>query len=354
VFHIYAYLGCWIVGASPATPKTLDSVATKPLLRVRNLAVCIRADANHRIRLLEGIDLDVCVGETVGLLGESGAGKTTLAMAILGLLPASNWVVEGSIEFEGVPLLHLRDNELRKIRGSRISLVHQDSSVLNPALRVGDQIVEVLRAHRTWKRQRYRDEALRLLQEVEMGDAERIYTAFPHQLSGGERQRIALAQALACQPALVIADEPTASLDSNTTAQILKLIGRLKRRFHTAFVVISHDYSILTDLSDRFMIMYSGRIVEQGFRGEVLQGPLHPYVSALFGCGLPLQMPNDREVGKSRMLTIAGGPPDPSRRTRGCDFENRCPDRMNVCRTRVPEEMHISNGHTVRCFKFGG
>jgi peptide/nickel transport system ATP-binding protein len=342
------------VGPSPATPRTLDSAAAKPLLRVRNLAVFIRADGNHRLRILEGIDLDVCVGETVGLLGESGAGKTTLAMAILGLLPASNWVVEGSIEFEGIPLLPLRDSELRRIRGSRISLVHQDSSVLNPALRVGDQIVEVLRAHRTWKRQRYKDEALALLREVEMRDVERIYAAFPHQLSGGQRQRIALAQALACQPALVIADEPTASLDSNTTAQILVLIGQLKRRLQTAFVVISHDYSILTDLSERLVVMYAGRIVEQGFRGEVLQGPLHPYTSALFGCGLPLQTPSDREVGKCRLLTIAGGPPDPNRCTRGCDFENRCPDRMNICRTRVPEEMHISNGHTVRCFKFGG
>jgi oligopeptide/dipeptide ABC transporter ATP-binding protein len=342
------------VGEWPATSRTLASAPTKPLLRVRNLAVCIRLDANRRIRLLDSIDFDVYVGETVGLLGESGAGKTTLARAILGLLPASNCVVEGSIEFEGVPLLHLRDNELRKIRGSRISLVHQDSSVLNPALRVGDQIVEVLRAHRTWTKQRYRDEAIALLQEVEMREAERIYAAFPHQLSGGQRQRVALAQALACQPALVIADEPTASLDSNTTAQILGLLGRLKRRFHTAFLVISHDYSILTDLADRFMIMYSGRIVEQGSRGEVLLGPLHPYASALFRCGLPLETPNDREVGKGRMLTIAGGPPDTSRAARGCDFENRCPDRMDICRTRVPEEMHISNGHTVRCFKFGG
>ena len=128
-----------------------------------------------------------------------------------------------------------------------------------------------------------------LLQEVEMRDAERIYAAFPHQLSGGQRQRIALAQALACQPALVIADEPTASLDPNTTSEILGLLGRLKRRFHTAFLVISHDFSILTNLSDRIMIMYAGRIVEQGSRDEVLQEPLHPYTRALFRCGLPLQ-----------------------------------------------------------------
>jgi oligopeptide/dipeptide ABC transporter ATP-binding protein len=341
------------VRASPATPRTLDSAATKPLLCVRNLSVWIRADANHRIRLLRGIDLDMCVGETVGLLGESGAGKTTLAMAILGLLPASNCVVEGSIEFEGVPLLQLRDNELRKIRGSRISLVYQHSSILNPALRVGDQIAEVLRAHSAGTKQRYRDEVISLLQEVEMPDAERIYAAFPHQLSGGQRQRIALAQALACRPALVIADEPTASLDASTTAQILGLVARLKRRFNTAFLVISHDYSILTELSDRFMIMYSGRIVEQFSRDEVLQGPLHPYASALFRCGLPLQTPNDRGVGKCRMLTIAGRPLDPSRETIGCDFENRCPDRMNICRTRAPGHINVSNGHMVRCFKFG-
>jgi oligopeptide/dipeptide ABC transporter ATP-binding protein len=187
-----------------------------------------------------------------------------------------------------------------------------------------------------------------------MPDAERIYAAFPHQLSGGQRQRIALAQALACQPALVVADEPTASLDPNTTSEILELLGRLRRRFQTAFLLISHDYSILTRLADRIMIMYAGRIVEQGSRDEVLREPLHPYTSALFKCGLLLQAPDNREGGKGRMPTIAGQPPDPSRATFGCDFESRCPHRMGICRTRVPEEMHVSHAHTVRCFKFGG
>jgi oligopeptide/dipeptide ABC transporter ATP-binding protein len=342
------------VATSTATPSVRDPGASAPLLRVRDLAVSIRGDANHRLRPLKGIDLDVCAGETVGLLGESGAGKTTLAMAIMQLLPASNCVVEGSIEFQGVPLLTLGENELRKIRGARIALVYQDSSVLNPMLRVGDQIVEVLRAHFNWTRRQYRDKAMSLLQEVELRDAERIYEAFPHQLSGGQRQRIALAQALACQPALVIADEPTASLDPNTTSDILGLLDQLKRRCHTAFLVISHDHTILTNLSDRIMIMYAGRIVEQGSRDQVLREPLHPYTCALFRCGLPLQMPNGREVGKCRMPTIAGRLPDASGATSGCDFENRCPDRMNICRTRVPAEMCVSNAHTLRCFKFGG
>jgi oligopeptide/dipeptide ABC transporter ATP-binding protein len=311
------------------------------------------ADANHRIRPLADIDFDIWAGETVGLLGESGAGKTTLAMAILRLLPVSS-CVEGSIEFKGVPLLTLQETELRKIRGSSISLVYQDSSVLNPVLRAGDQIVEVLRAHLTGTSQQYREKAMSLLADVEMRDAERIFAAFPHQLSGGQRQRVALAQALACQPALVIADEPTASLDPGTSSEILGLLGRLKRRFRTSFLLISHDFSVLTDLADRIMIMYAGRIVEQGSRDEVWREQFHPYASALFRCGLLLETRNDRETGKRRMPTISGQPPDSSGTTHGCAFENRCPDRMTICRTRVPEERSVSNAHTVRCFKFGG
>jgi peptide/nickel transport system ATP-binding protein len=335
-------------------PRFRDQVSTTPLLKVRNLAVCIRVADNRRIKALEDVDFDIWAGETVGLLGESGAGKTTLAMAILRLLPALSCVVEGSIEFEGVPLSTLKERELRKIRGSRISLVYQDSSVLNPVMRVGDQIVEVLRAHLMWTKHQYRDKAMSLLEELEMGDAERIYAAFPHQLSGGQRQRIALAQALACQPALVIADEPTASVDPDTASEILGLLRRLKQRSQTAFLVISHDYSILRQLSDRIMVMYAGRIVEQGSRDEVLQQPLHPYTSALFRCGLLPEMPNHREVGKCRMPTIAGWSLDPEAATLGCDFENRCRDRMNICRARVPKEVQVSNTRRVRCFKFGG
>jgi peptide/nickel transport system ATP-binding protein len=327
---------------------------TTQLLRVRNLAVVVRTGADRPIRPLVDIDFDVSAGEIIGLLGESGAGKTTLAMAILRLLPASQCVIEGSIEFEGVPLLALRENELRKIRGSKISLVYQDSSMLNPVLRVGDQIAEVLRAHFTWAKHQYRDEVMSLLQEVEMRDAERIYSAFPHQLSGGQRQRIALAQALACRPALVIADEPTASLDPSTTTEILGLLERLRRRCRTAFIVVSHDWSILKDISDRIMIMYAGRIVEQGSRAEVLQQPFHPYTDALLRCGVLPQTLNGPGPGKCRMSTISGRSPDRNGGILGCDFENRCPDRMSICRGLAPEEVHVSTVHSVRCFKFGG
>jgi oligopeptide/dipeptide ABC transporter ATP-binding protein len=341
------------VWTSNATLSSRDAVATAPLLKVRNLEVCIRGDGTHRISPLKQVSFDVGKDEMVCLLGESGAGKTTLAMAILGLLPASSSVVEGTIEFEGVPLLTLREQEMQRVRGAKISVVYQDSSVLNPVLRVGDQIVEVLQAHLDWGRQRCKQRACSLLEDLEMGDAERVYAAFPHQLSGGQRQRIALAQALACQPALVIADEPTASLDPDTSSEIVELLGRLKRRFHTSFLWITHDYSILTEVSDRIMIMYAGRIVEQGSRSEVLQGPMHPYTRALFRCGSLMPTPSDGRVGKGRMPTVPGRPPDPSSDTAGCDFENRCPDRMSTCCTRVPEQVRISNAHEVRCFKFG-
>jgi peptide/nickel transport system ATP-binding protein len=331
-----------------------DPVARTPLLQVRNLKVLIRADGKHQIRTLEDVELDVFSGETLGLLGESGAGKTTLALAILRLLPTSSYAVEGSVKFQGVQLLTRSEHELRRIRGSKISIVYQDPSVLNPALRVGDQIGEVLRAHFTWRRRQYRDKAMSLLRDVEMQDAERIYASFPHQLSGGQRQRIVIAQALACQPALVIADEPTASLDVDTTSEILGLLSRLKRRFDTSFLLISHEISTLTGLSDRIIIMYAGRLVERGSRGEMLKGPLHPYTRALFQCGSLLRMRNVRETGGCRLPTIAGRSPDPSVATLGCDFENRCPERMSICRTRIPGETHVSNAHTVRCFKFGG
>ncbi len=273
------------------------NAASEPLLQVRDLAVRIfpaathldatHLDATHEIRPLKRVSFQVQRGEVVGLLGESGAGKTTLALALMRLLPSSSQVVQGSIEFEGRPFLSLGERELRKIRGAGISLIYQDSTVLNPVLRVGDHLVEVPRAHHSWPRRRCRQKAIALLEDMELKDVDRIYAAYPHQLSGGQRHRIVIAQALACQPALVIADEPTASLDPDTALEIVELLGRLKRRFQTAFLLISHDLAPLARLADRIMVMYAGRIVEQGLRDEILQQPLHPYTRALLACAFP-------------------------------------------------------------------
>jgi ABC-type glutathione transport system ATPase component len=249
---------------SPQLSEGPDHKVGTPLLRVHNFGVSIRNRASDPVKLLEGINFEVNAGETVGLRGRSGEGKTTLAKAILGLLPRSNYLTEGSITFEGIPMLELKESVLRKLRGARVSLVHQDPAVLNPVLRVGDQIVEVLRAHRRWGRQQCKDKAILLLRDLELPDAERIYAAYPHQLSGGQRQRIALAQALVCGPRLLIADEPTSSLDAITTNDVLRLFSRLKRCYQTAILLISHDCSILEEVADRIMIMDAGRVLVQG------------------------------------------------------------------------------------------
>jgi len=353
------------VGKSEAPANT----PSQPLLEVRNLSVRIFPDAtrvneahsvatyidkSHEIRPLKGVSFQVQRGEAVGLLGESGAGKSTLANALMRLLPSSSQVVEGSVEFEGRPFLSVDEHELRKMRGSRIALIHQDSAVLNPVLRVGNHLEEVLRAHYSWSRRRYREKAIALLKDMELPDVERIYAAHPHQLSGGQRQRIVIAQALACEPALVIADEPTASLDPETSAEIIELLGRLKRRSQTAFLLISHDLAPLTRLADRIMVMYAGRIVEQGRRDDILRQALHPYTRALLACALPQQTAHDTGVGKGPIPTIAGNPPDLMHTTPGCDFEGRCPDRMAICSTRFPAEIQQSPTHNVRCFKYGG
>jgi oligopeptide/dipeptide ABC transporter ATP-binding protein len=338
-------------GETEATPANAES---SPVLRVVNLTVRIFVGAAHQILILKGVSFEVQRGEVVCILGESGAGKTTLALALMRLLPPSSQVAQGSIELAGRPFLSLKRPELRRVRGAVISLVYQDSAVLNPVLRVGDHLVEVLRAHYAWPRRRYREKAIALLEDMELSDVDRIYRAYPHQLSGGQRQRIVIAQALACQPALVIADELTASLDPDTALEIAELIGRLKRRFQTAFLLISHDLAPLARLADRVMVMYAGRIVEQGPRDRILQQPSHPYTRALLACALPQTTANAPYIGKRPIPTIPGTAPDPMNIAPGCDFESRCPDRMDICRTRFPAEITESAAHTVCCFKFGG
>ena len=336
------------------------NVGSPPLLQVRNLTVRIFHDATHddpphEIRLLKEVTFQVQRGEVVGVLGESGAGKTTLALALIRLLPTSVQVVQGSsIELERCSILSIGESELRRIRGAEISIIYQDPAVLNPVMRVGDHLVEVLRAHYSWPGRRYRERAIALLQEMELPDVGRIYSAYPHQLSGGQRQRIVIAQALACRPALVVADEPTASLDPCTASEIVDLLGRLKQRFQTAFLFISHDLTPLARLADRIMVMYAGRIVEQGSRDEILQRPLHPYTRALLACALPQDSKHSPVGGKQCIPTIAGRSPDLMHTICGCDFESRCPDRMTVCSARFPQEIQPSAIHSVSCFKFGG
>jgi len=227
------------------------------------------------------IDFEMGPGEVVGILGESGCGKTTLALSILGLLPAAVRVA-GSILFHEQDLLHLSESRLRSIRGAQISLIHQEPGLsLSPVTRVGEQISEVLRAHRSMKRILREQECKAMLGKVQLGDVDRIYNAYPHQLSGGELHRVAIAQALICRPELVICDEPTSSLDVTIQAEILSLLRELKAKLGMAMIFITHNPALLAGFADRVLVMYDGRVVEEGRVAQVFRRPLHSYTKEL-------------------------------------------------------------------------
>ena len=234
---------------------------------------------------LSEIDFEMGPGEVVGILGESGCGKSTLALSILGLLPASARV-EGSILFHDQDMLHLSESQLRSVRGAQISLIHQEPGLsLSPVMRVGRQIAEVLQAHGSIQRSLCMEECKAMLRDVQLDNVDRIYNAYPHQLSGGELHRVAIAQALIRRPELVICDEPTSSLDVTIQAEILKLLHDLKRQFGMAMIFITHNPALLAGFADRVLVMYEGKIVEEGRVSQVFRRPLHSYTHELLQIG---------------------------------------------------------------------
>jgi peptide/nickel transport system ATP-binding protein len=247
------------------------------LLQVENLTVQYCPEGTREVGALNGVSFAIAPGEVVGLLGESGCGKTTLAHSVLRLLPPSARVASGSIRFCGQELMGLNERQLEKLRGARMSMVFQEPGIaLHPMLPAGEQIADVVRAHKKWSRQRCREEAERMLAEVHLDDVARFYAAYPHQLSGGQRQRVVIAQALACRPDLVIADEPTASLDSRVQAEILTLLEELRARSGMAMLLISHNPAVLARLADRVLVMCAGRMVEQDDLAEISAHPACP------------------------------------------------------------------------------
>ena len=246
------------------------------LLQVRNLSVSFGSTD-----VLSEISFDLKRGEIVGLLGESGSGKSTLALAILRVLPREARVA-GSITFDGRDLFTLSERQMRRLRGAAVSIIFQEPGlVLNPVLRVGTQITEVLRAHNSWSRRRLRDEAAALLAQVELPDVNRIFNSYPHELSGGEAQRVLIAQALACSPAVVIADEPTASLDSTIQAEIIALLAKLRREKNLSLLFITHNPALLVNFADRVIVLSRGQMVEQGPVPSIFRRPSHEFTQAL-------------------------------------------------------------------------
>lgn len=297
------------------------------------------------------IDFVVARGEIIGILGESGCGKSTLALSLLGLLPASA-SVEGSILFRNEELLGLDESQWRAIRGAKISLIHQDAGLsLSPVMRVGDQISEVIRAHNRSKRKLRRKTVEAILREVRLTDVDRIYDAYPHQLSGGELHRVVIAQALVCQPDLVIADEPTRALDVGIQAEVLAVLQRLNRKYGTTLIFITHNPALLVGFADRVIVMYAGRIIEEGPTARLFRRPFHPYTKALLQ--LVPRHPLDLSLSAGRHLpAIAGGPHDLERASHGCPFEPRCSERMAACQSQYPEELAPEEGRRVSCLRY--
>jgi peptide/nickel transport system ATP-binding protein len=326
----------------------------RDLFKVFGLHVQYSGPYGRAIHAVNGASLEVRQGEVLGVLGESASGKSTIAKASLRLLPKTAQLLRGRIELDGLDLVLLPERKMQKIRGARIALIPQDAAQsLNPVMNVGDQIAEVFRAHRDWPSDRRRNETQTLLQLVQLERTDRhIYNAYPHQLSGGQQQRVAIAQALACDPALVIADEPTASLDPETAQEILTLLVNLKTVKKLSLLFITHDPRLLLGLADRVAIMYGGRVIEQGSLQEILHSPLHPYSKALLAC-LP-SLPEARQTQPSdRLPTISGSAPDPESLPAGCAFAPRCSQRMARCDTQYPALAKIDPTRHVECFLYG-
>jgi oligopeptide/dipeptide ABC transporter ATP-binding protein len=323
------------------------------LLQVRNLAIRFHNHDGLVRPALDDVSFDIGPGETVGVLGESGCGKTTLARALVRLLPQTARLTRGSIRFRGREILSLRERKLQELRGAEISIIFQEPEMaLNPVLRVGDQIVEVLRAHKRFSRRYCREQAESLLSVVGFSDA-RIYSAYPHELSGGECQRVVIAQALVCNPALLIADEPTSALDNKRQAEILALLRNAKEHFQLGVLFITHKPLLLAGIADRALVMYAGRIVEEGSLTQILHRPYHPYTQALLRSIPPF--PGTNAHFRTRSLpAIGGSPADLAHTLTGCPFEHRCPERINTCATRAPRQVQVDDGGRVRCFRYGG
>lgn len=321
------------------------------LAEIRGLTVTYAPNHGLPVVALREIDLDIRAGEVLGLMGESGSGKSTLAASILRLLPPGA-SFEGSILFAGRDLLSMSERELRQLRGRAIAMIPQDPALcLNPVIRAGEQIGEVLRAHCPMSGSERRIRVKQLLTDVRFDDPERIAGAYPHELSGGQRQRVAIAQAMACRPALIIADEPTSKLDPVVQADILALLENLVRRNATAMLLITHDPAILAGFADRVAVMYAGRIVECGKTEDLFHQPLHPYAQAL----LKLSTANNAGPAPARspFPIIVGEPPILTQSQPGCRFEPRCPARIEICGQSDPPESAASDMHHVHCFLYG-
>jgi peptide/nickel transport system ATP-binding protein len=317
------------------------------LLRVRDLKTYFRSK-DGTARAVDGVSFDVAEGETVALVGESGSGKSVTALSIMQLVPQpAGYYAGGAIEFQGQDILRFSETEKRKMRGSAMSMIFQEPMTsLNPVLTVGFQVTEPLVYHQNLSRTDARKRAIALLEQVHIPDPERRFNEYPHQLSGGMKQRVMIAIALACEPKLLIADEPTTALDVTIQAQILQLMKELQQKRGTAILLITHDLGIVAETAHRVAVMYAGRIVETATRSQILFNPAHPYTVKL------LQSLPSSEQRRHALQTIEGQVPAPHRYPPGCRFADRCHMVHEPCRSIDPTLLPVEEGHTAACILY--
>ena len=322
------------------------------VLEVRDLYVAYGRRGGGVCRALSGVSFGVGAGEILAVLGESGSGKTTLAAALMRLLPGNGRITGGEILLEGRDLARMDAVELRRVRGSGVSIIFQEPSLaLHPTIKVGEQIGEVLRAHRTCSRRERSERVREILAKVFSADVERIFSSYPHELSGGQQQRVLIAQAIARDPALVVADEPTASLDLPTQREMLELFRSLRDALGIAFIFITHNPALLAGFADHVLVLYAGKVAEVGATRDVLFAPRHPYTQALLRC-VPQIQPAGAARSGAPLAVIAGAPPSLEALSQGCVFESRCEERMEMCPVREPVSAIVGEGHEVACLKF--
>jgi oligopeptide/dipeptide ABC transporter ATP-binding protein len=321
-------------------------MSAEPLISLEKLSAHYVSQQGTRVvRAVDEVTIRLNAGETLGIVGESGSGKSTLALTILRLLPPAARIVSGRMMFEGENLLDKSDEEMRRIRGKRIAMILQDPMAsLNPLFSIGDQVGEPIRIHEGASRANAWKRAVGLLKSVRIPSPETRVTQFPHEMSGGMRQRIVGAIGISCEPRLLIADEPTTSLDLTIQAQYLSLLSDLQRQHGLALIFITHNLGIIARMCDQIAVMYAGRVVEQGPVRDIFNAPAHPYTKALLN-SIPRMTDNHR-----RLKAIDGQPPDLSSLSGGCAFAPRCASAFGRCHVEAPPEFQVGAGRVARCW----
>lgn len=320
---------------------------SEKILEIKDLCVEFQT-VEGTVKAINHLNYTLHKGEKLGIVGESGSGKSVSSLGIMQLIPnPPGKIVAGEILYKGQDLVKTSEKDMQKIRGNEISMIFQEPMTsLNPIIKCGKQIAESLRLHRGMNKKEAMEEAIRMMQAVGIANPEVRAYEYPHQMSGGMRQRVMIAMALACQPQILIADEPTTALDVTIQAQILDLINELKEKLGTSVMMITHDLGVIAEVADDVMVMYAGKVVEYGSADDIFESPKHPYTSGLMNC-----IPKLTDEDHTRLDVIKGMVPSFDQMPKGCAFCPRCSEAKDICRERMPELMDV-NGHKVRCFKY--